>query len=444
MFLGKRAIDGGFVLELFLITAGIVLGLRIPYLNLMVLVLCAWMIMFDRSLDHILDLIFFLIPFSTIFKVGMNGFALFNIITIIVLVRLLMANDWTFIFPDSSVFGMIVYILAGIRNAGIPDCIRFVSQTLIGSLVLANDEFRQSLTVKRKNTMMSLGIIASSLVAVMRKYFPSLSALYEQGSARIKLGSLNYYYRFMGVESNPNMYTVLISIAISVYLVYLVRERIDKLDMVLIGLLLVFGAMTVSMSFVLSLIMIVAIAAPILAKRNPRLMLCTAFVGIVGAVIILGVFGDSEAVQTILFRFQASSSDSADMSSITTGRSDIWMMYLDYFLSHPLVVIFGKGLGAKLPFRAAHNYYIETVYYLGIIGSMLYIMCHARIYAPSLYTHKKCDFYEHIPLIMLLIRGMARCLICNERMLCIFLIYTLTAIDTSNPTQPFIHGRYSS
>ena len=34
---------------------------------------------------------------------------------------------------------------------------------------------------------------------------------------------------------------------------------------------------------------------------------------------------------------------------------------------------------------------------------------------------------------MLLIRGMARCLICEEKMLCIFLIYALCAIDTSQP-----------
>ena len=62
---------------------------------------------------------------------------------------------------------------------------------------------------------------------------------------------------------------------------------------------------------------------------------------------------------------------------------------------------------------------------------MLYAFTYADIYSPSKYTSRKCSLYQQLPLLMLLIRGMARCLICEEKMLCIFMIYSLSAIDTT-------------
>lgn len=432
MFFGKRPMDMGFAAELAIVTFAIVLGLRIPVLNLVALGLCVWMILIERSLDHILDLVFYLIPFSPIFKFNLDGFALFNIVTIVVLFRLMMANGWAFCFPGMSVILAIIYVFAGLRNAALPDCIRFVCQILIGALVVCEPRFRESLSVKRKNTMMVMGILGSSLIGLLRQLFPVIANLYEKGGARIKLGPGSYYYRFMGIEINPNMYTVLLSIAIAVYMVYLIKGRINKVDTTLMFLLLILGAMTVSMSFILSVIIIVALAFPALARRNPRITIYAVVVGVVGAIAVVALFGDSEAFQTILFRFQEGSEESADISSVTTGRSDIWMQYFRYFMQHPSVLIFGQGLNAKLPFRPPHNYYIETVYYLGIVGSVLYAIAHAVVYGPSRYAYRRCELYQHLPLIMLLIRGMARCLICNEKMLCIFLIYALAAIDTSD------------
>lgn len=431
MYLGKKPIDGGFVLELFLVLVFMIIGLWIPYMNLVVLGLAAWMILFDRGLDHSFDLVFFMLPFTTVFKLNLEGFALFNFIVFVILIRLLIENDWAFTFSGLSPMLAILYVFAGLRNAVLSDCIRFACQILIGSIIMVNSEFRNSFSVKRKNTMMSLGIIASSVLALLRDFFPRLSVIYE-GQPRIKLGHETYYYRFMGVEGNPNMYTVLLSIAIAVYLVYIVEGRIKKFDILCIAVLLVFGAMTVSMSFILSVALIFALAFPLLSRRNPRMMMGPLVIGGIGIILAIVLFGDSDFFQTILFRLQSNSSDSADMSSMTTGRSDIWNLYFQFFFEHPIKMLFGCGLNAKLPFRPAHNLYIETVYYLGIVGSILYVAAHVAIYAPSNYTHRRGALYQYLPFIMLLIRGMARCLICNEKLMCIFLICSLTAIDTSD------------
>ena len=432
MFLGKKPVDLWFVAELGILTICLIMGLRVPVLNLAALALCAWIIIFERPIDNIFDLLFYLLPLSPIFKIGLNGFALFNIVTLILLARLLLANDFAFEIPSVSILLMIIYVLSGLKNAGIPDCIRFICQLLIGAIVMTNPAFRNSLSIKRKNTMLASGILVSSLIASMRDFFPQLRAYYERFGSTIRLGPGNHYARFMGLEINPNMYTVLTSISLAVFLVYLVNGRLKKSDFVLMVGIGIYGALTVSMSFIVSVIGIVAIIFVPLSRRNPRLTMWAVVVGILGGIVFLVLFGESDMFQTILFRFQEGSSGSADLSSMTTGRSDIWMEYLEYFWEHPLVMLFGRGLNADLPFHAPHNYFIETVYYLGIVGGFLYTVVYATIYAPSKYIGRRCEFYQHIPLLMLLIRGMARCLICEEKMMFIFLIYALTAIDTTD------------
>lgn len=433
MFFGKKPIDAGFVIGLAVITLCIVLGLSVPALNLAALCLCGWMILLDRSLDHIFDLVFYLIPLSPIFKLSLNGFALFNLITIMVLARMLLANGLTFTFAGASSILLVLYVLAGIRNADLPSCIRFICQLLIGSMIMANPPFRSSLSVKRKNTMMALGIVVSSVPALMRGFFPRLDRYLMEYETTIRLGPGNHYVRFMGVETNSNMYTVLLSISLAVLAIYFIKGRLSRLDAALLLILVILGCMTVSMSFILSALMIAGLTVYFVSRKNPRILMASIVTGAVSCVLLFGLFGDSDAVQTILFRFQESSG--ADLSSMTTGRSAIWRYYTGYFLQHPFVTLVGKGLNAKLPYRAPHNYYIETIYYLGILGGMLYIASLVQIYGPSRYIHRKCEVYQQLPLLMLLMRGMARCLICEEKMLCIFLIYALSAIDTSAPEE---------
>ena len=65
-----------------------------------------------------------------------------------------------------------------------------------------------------------------------------------------------------------------------------------------------------------------------------------------------------------------------DGNSLTTGRSEIWVEYLEYVYSHPDVMLFGKGVGAGFfSGHAPHNSYVDILYHLGIVGSFLLIVC---------------------------------------------------------------------
>lgn len=427
-FYKKQPMDLMFAAELALITLFIVLGLNLPVLNLAALAICAWMIVFERGLDHIFDLLYYLLALSSIFRMGLDGFAMFNILTLMVLLRLLLANGFTFSVSTMIPIGLILYVLLGFRSANKAELIRFICQTLIASMVLTTPQMRGSFSAKRKNTMMALGIVVSSVVAMMKDYFPALKRYLLVNGANIKLGTQQYYDRFMGVEINSNIYTLLISISLSVYAVYLIEKKLTWVDCILILVLLYFGALTVSMSFVVSVAFVGVVAVLFASMKDIRMLLyAVAMVVLIVAAAFL-LFGDSEAMKTILFRIQQDTNAGANLSSVTTGRSDIWMKYIEYLIAHPAQLFFGIGLSAKVPFRAPHNYYIETVVYLGLVGGLLYLATYALMFHPSMYTAKRCRLYRHLPLGMILLRGMARCLICEEKIMFIYMLYTLTAI----------------
>lgn len=435
-FFEKQPVDIFFAEELALITLFIVMGLELPMLNLGALVICAWMILFERGLDHIFDLMFYLLALSSIFRVGLDGFALYNILTLMVVLRLLLANNLGFSMSTVIPMALILYSLFGIRSANKAELIRFICQTLIGATVLSEARMRGSLSAKRKNTMMSLGVIVSSVIALMADSFPTLKRYLVTYGANIKLGSQRYYDRFMGVEINSNVYTLLISIALAVYAVYLIEKKLNWMDCCIILVLLYFGAITASMSFVASVALVAVFVVFFSTFRDIRVLINTALLlALLGGAMYL-LCGKSEAMRTILFRIQKNMQDNADLSSVTTGRSDIWMEYIQYLLENPAKLAFGIGLSAKLPFRAPHNYYIETVVYLGLAGGLLYFAAYSVIYSPSRYTAERCSLYRQLPLLMLLFRGMARCLICEEKIMFIYLLYTLTAIQDMQPKPP--------
>lgn len=434
--LGKTYMDMRFVAELTVITGLIVLGLLVPPLNLGALGICAWMIVFECGMDHILDLAFFLLPFSPIFKLDLKGFAFFNIIIILILFRILLYKGFSFAFPNLMPVILIGYYLVGIRNANITDCIRLISQMLIAMSILTIPNLQNEISIKRKNTMLSIGIIGSSVVALLRGVFPRLHR-YLGTPARIKLGTLTYFNRFQGVEQNTNMYTVLISIALAVFMVYFVQDRLTRVDWILAGALCVFGAMTVSMSFILSLGIMILFTMVMVARHNPKMMGTALFIGLLLILITPLALEKSDIVSAIRFRLDCATAKSPNVADITSGRTEIWGWYLDYFVKNPLSFLFGRGIGAKIALkRPSHNYYLETVYYLGLLGSAIYILAHYAVFSPSRYCRGKISMYLHMPLIMLLIRGMARNLICEEKLMFIYLLYTLTAIEAQCLNKP--------
>lgn len=417
-----------FAMELGILLIGLVAGLMIPYANLAVLGLCVWMVLFEQDYDGVLDLAFFLLPLSPVFKLGLHGFALYNLVWLLLLLRLLWENGFRFHFPNAAPALLIFYLLAGFQTANPADCIRLICQMLVCMEVLADAQIRLSLNTKRKNTMLALGIVSSSGIALCKDAFPRLAAWLGEGDSILLPGGM-VSYRFMGLEQNPNMYTVLLSVSLAVYCVYMLQKNVNWFDLVLMGCICLLGTMTISLSFVVTLAVTLVLTG-IFAWEQNRVALRVLLAMAVLLGVLVGIYAQKlRFLAAMVIRVQRAAASTGDLSNMTTGRWEIWMHYLAYFRDHPIASLLGHGLGAAgMPEPHAHSYYLEMVYYLGYLGTAVYLSALWSVFTPSQYAQKKTRWYRHLPLLVLLIRGSARNLICEEKLMPMYLLYTLTAI----------------
>ena len=87
---------------------------------------------------------------------------------------------------------------------------------------------------------------------------------------------------------------------------------------------------------------------------------------IVSANILL--FSDWSPFALLLERFF----EATNFHEFTTGRSTLWAQYMRVIFASPVTVLFGFGLNAPDLQLATHNVVIEVMYYLGLIGTVLY------------------------------------------------------------------------
>ena len=94
----------------------------------------------------------------------------------------------------------------------------------------------------------------------------------------------------------------------------------------------------------------------------------------------------------------------SDMSTFTTGRSDIWVNYFEYFRLNPLTVFFGKGYtNILINEKASHNTLIQIIFQFGIVGSVCLFMWIKQIIKISLSGIKIGK--KSVPLFIILLIG---------------------------------------
>lgn len=209
----------------------------------------------------------------------------------------------------------------------------------------------------------SLGIIVAALCA-------QNFATYANIRKYITVQSYLTITRMCGFYGDPNFYAAQITAALGGCLFAILSES-EKRRIVGLGVLILFlmycGFMSGSKSFVIvTATMLVLWVAEMLRMR-----------GKVGRKILLIIFGVFSAVyiassalfggwiDIILTRF----SFSTNLSTLTTGRMELWQSYQAEILGDAKVLFLGKGFtNVKVNDRGSHSTVIQAVYQLGILG----------------------------------------------------------------------------
>ncbi len=300
----------------------------------------------------------FLLPFTTIYKYSTSSSSLFTYLSIFAALRLLIKNvrvsvGFVTLFVLFSVIsllgvgGALVSFIKIISNVLLFVCfVKLIKRDMFPSMVLA----------------ISSGEIIASLIGLRKTSWPALSAFFNTlkeeyiGTERIA--------RFTGLYLDPNYYSIIVIVCLYCLLLYMYKKEIKyQVGIPMFIALTVFGCMTYSRVFYIAL---VGVLVAILIMRFKNRSVFSTLILIALIAVAFGYYASKTGIfDKVLIRFQR--------DDISSGRFDIWAVYFEEIVNSVKILFIGAGLGADLPTESgAHNFYIETVYHIGLIGMALY------------------------------------------------------------------------
>ena len=321
--------------------------------------------------------LFFLLPFTVIFKLSPSSTSLFAYLMIGTSIILLLRKRSVHSIPVVMVLLFIGYTIIGMNGN-----YTTVAKMVAGMILLY--VFVTSVSPENfKNHILSfgLGMLGSSVIGTMKDtwarltiYFEDIDYVYVNGVRSIRFSGLNY---------DPNYYSIGVIIVIFLCLRLFFNKEGNRLLLgSLIASLVVFGFISYSKMFLLS-VLLLAVIFVLYRMKSPK-HLITTFI----SVLVIGVMfywwaNQSGYLGTMLERLLG--------DDISTGRFDIWAGYIEYIWSSPMTLLFGDGLGSSYYLsHGPHNAYIELIFFLGILGGTIMvstIICILGI--NKLVTHRK-------------------------------------------------------
>lgn len=339
----------------------ILLGTRSSVFTLLALGLGAvGIVAFDTG--KILCIMFFALPFSTIFKIG-AGTSFFTYWELLFAIMYFVKKNFRCTRREIGIILFTLFLAANQCLHGTLDVtmtLKFFSY-LILLTAIANYTFEDGnktvfLCYITGYIMSSFSMLSDGVLFNIRPY------------VNVKLERVNgeYITRFAGLYGDPNYYVVNIIISMVLLVILFGKKQIRFLHAAVLMIpLVVFTAMTGSKS---GLLMLAPVAAFFIyqcfARRHYFFGVLSTILAGVAAVMIFS--GEIELFSKVLDRLFNGS------GGLTSGRADTtWYRYLLYFSEAPLRMVFGRSIAFyDLDGIIAHNTYIDLLYELGIVGTV--------------------------------------------------------------------------
>ena len=341
----------------------ICLGTLQNFFSLLAFAICIVVIV-CASNQSCLCMMVFLLPFANVFKTSPDAQSFFTYLLLLYVLRCVIAKRKTSQRFAVLFVLMVVYTVCQVfMSFNALRMVKFYVNFLF--LYYALDE-----DIKKcyRNVFLFyiFGVVGSSVIAWLG-IFPDL---YSYVGEKSQIISGITQARFAGMYPDPNYYAINVIISLClVVLLYHYKEIKSTLAVVLSALLVVFAIATYSRSAFIMLILPIVLLLYSRVKKRRYFAFALATIAVV--VFLVSAFGGKFAfLEPIFSRFN----DSTDVNSLTSGRTDIWMNYIQFFSQDPFTLLFGKGMGATLVGGdVAHNTYIDLTYHLGLVGSSLFV-----------------------------------------------------------------------
>lgn len=372
-----------------LLYIGIWGGLLVSNYVFLVMAGCTVLVSLFSRIDTTYYHLFFLLPFSAIFKLSPESTSLFAYLMIVTGAVLSIRRRSVHAVPVVLAIMFVTYAIIGM-GGNYTTVVKMVS-----GIILLNVFVTSVTPANFKNHIMSfgLGVLGSSIIGTMKDtwdrltvYFTDIDYVFLDGVRSLRFSGLNY---------DPNYYSIAVIIAVFLCLRLFFNNEGNKLLLgSLIATMIVFGFISYSKMFLLT-ILLVGVIYMFYRMKPPKKLLMT----LISTIFIVGLFywwaGDSGYLSMILERLSG--------DDISTGRFDIWAGYIEYIWSSPMTLLFGDGLGSPYYLsRGPHNSYIELIFFLGIVGGTLFVLTIACIIGSIRYIERRTFIDRALGLLFLI------------------------------------------
>ena len=372
------------------IILGILVGLWIQPFMFVSFFFCVYFVL-TRPIQRSFYLIFFIMPFALIFKFRNYDLSFLTIIQILIIFDYFIIKKQSlkkyFLIPFAI---MLSYFILRMGSYYISILKIAVTCLFVYVFIDSNKKRRGDYVTLLK--VFITGLIVSSLIGILKPYVSALSAYYTD---------LNYQYiagkrtlRFSGLFSDPNYYAISIVLSLLVLSFLKFTNHIKSIPFFFFYIILfVFGIMTYSKSFIIMFAVCLLVELFLNLKLKKHLLFSFELL-LALSILFVMLFGNSTVLSRNFARFVSG-------QDLTSTRDIIWKNYLHEIQASASSILFGHTLGAKYVFgKAAHNLYIELVYYSGIIGLILYV-CFWALMVLSNHSHLKNKIVFVVPLSVL-------------------------------------------
>lgn len=355
------ALCGCLVLSVF-ICVGQIMGstIIIALFLAAVVALCIWSCMKEK----IFPVLLYFLPWSPLMKFYMGGVSFFTIMLLVSCFVALIKNKMLMNIYQIvlAAFIAILTVFAKMihENPITNSYLFFLAMLLLMPCITKNigvDSFDEA------TVFFSVGIIAAALSAQQL-------VVYHNIAKYITVDSYLTITRLSGYYEDPNFYSAHITACLAGILMLLSREKNRKRQVFFIiaaVLLLYCGMLSASKMFVIVFSCLCVFWIPVLMEKsgrgNSRVRM---FIGLLCAgAIFLSSSAFKELFKIIDDRFAYA----ANISELTTGRTDIWKSYINEFLENLDITLLGEGYTeASVNGKSSHNTVIQGIYQFGLIG----------------------------------------------------------------------------
>lgn len=241
--------------------------------------------------------------------------------------------------------------------------------------------------------------------------------------------SASYAYRFGheygdtvgGAMAIPLYAALIISCGITILLLKKNRSFYQNIFIVFSSLAaLIFGAMTVSRSFYLCLL-ITLLSFLLFRSNNSRM----SKMGIILLIIVVYAylsFSESQIVEKVFSNLQLRMD--AGVEEGTGGRTDIWLSCVNYLLDHPLRFLFGCGISyypqlgvlqGEMFSAGSHSLILDLMMSLGVFGTAVIATVCISPLKRALKSVDNLSKHSFMPLITYLTFAMTALRCCNMK-----------------------------